>query len=113
MGMSGSNAYCQQPRAAEKVVYVQENNEGEAGCSISTLELPRCEMNGQDAKRPARVLAQFRTLSRLELRGQGSLQESRRGRMLQRCYRRRIVPSGLTTHCISLQRGVLTVTSEP
>ena len=62
---------------AEKVVYVQENKEGEAGCSISTLELPRCEMKGQDAKRLAGVLAQCRALAHLELRGQGGLQESR------------------------------------
>ena len=75
--MSGSEAYWKQPRAAEKVVYVPEYNEGEAGCSISTLELQRCEMKGQDAKRLAGVLKQCRALSRLELRGQGGLQESR------------------------------------
>ncbi len=41
-------------------------------CRISTLELPRCEMNGQDAENLAGVLAQCAALAQLNLRYNGT-----------------------------------------
>ena len=38
-------------------------------CLISTLELPRCDMKGQDAERLAEVLAQCPSLAHLNLSG--------------------------------------------
>ena len=40
-----------------------------AQCRISTLELPRCEMIGQDAERLAGVLSQCAALTHLDLSG--------------------------------------------
>ena len=40
-----------------------------AQCRISTLELPRCDMKGQDAERLAGVLAQCPALAHLHLNG--------------------------------------------
>ena len=42
-------------------------------CRISTLELPRCDMKGQDAERLAGVLAQCPALAHLDLSGNSDL----------------------------------------
>jgi len=40
-----------------------------AQCRMTTLELPRCDMTGQDAEMLMRVLAQCPALAQLGLRG--------------------------------------------
>jgi Ran GTPase-activating protein (RanGAP) involved in mRNA processing and transport len=55
--------------AAEKLQVVMRQLAAlTAQCRISTLELPRCEMKGQDAERLAGVLAQCPALAHLDLR---------------------------------------------
>ncbi len=55
---------------AEKLQFVlRQLSALTAQCRISTLELPRCEMKGQDAERFAGVLAQCPALAHLDLRG--------------------------------------------
>ena len=44
-----------------------------AQCRISTLELPSCEMKGQDAERLAGVLAQCPALAHLDLSGNSNV----------------------------------------
>ena len=56
--------------AAEKLqVVMRQLTALTAQCRISTLELPRCEMKGQDAERFAGVLAQCPALAHLDLSG--------------------------------------------
>jgi Ran GTPase-activating protein (RanGAP) involved in mRNA processing and transport len=56
--------------AAEKLKFVMRQLKGlTVRCSITTLELPRCEMRRQDAERLARVLEQCPALAHLHLSG--------------------------------------------
>jgi hypothetical protein len=56
--------------AAEKLKFVLRHLAALAAlCRISTLELPRCEMKGQDTERLARVLVQCPALAHLDLSG--------------------------------------------
>jgi hypothetical protein len=56
--------------AAEKLrIVMRQLAVATARCRISTLELPRCEMNGQDAESLAEVLGQCRELVHLDLSG--------------------------------------------
>jgi hypothetical protein len=56
--------------AAEKLrIVMRQLAVATARCRISTLELPRCEMKGQDAESLAEVLGQSRELVHLDLSG--------------------------------------------
>ena len=68
-----SRSFWDDPRnctAPEKLPFVlRQLKELTAQCRIRTLELPRCEMKGQDAERLAGVLAQCPGLAHLDLSG--------------------------------------------
>ena len=55
-----------------------------AWCRITTLELPECQMKGQDAERLAGVLAQCLALAHLDLSG-NLISEQPKQRSLQEC----------------------------
>ena len=68
-----SRSFWDDPRnctAPEKLQFVlRQLKELAAQCRITTLELPRCEMKGQDAERLAGVLAECPALAHLDLSG--------------------------------------------
>ena len=70
--------------AAEKLQVVMRQLPAlTAQCRISTLELPNCEMKGQDAERLAGVLAQCPALAHLDL----GINDQLGQRALQECWR--------------------------